>query len=200
MIMLKDKYGKKLTTEQLANKLTNRISAILEETALWFVHCLSNVPSHTFRRLLYGLIGIKIAKKSVIHRGTTLYCLGGIQIGSDTIVGEKATLDGRGRLTIGNHVDIASEVMIYTSQHNLNDSDFRAQIAPVSIADYCFIGPRAIILPGVTIGKGAVIAAGAVVTKNVAEKEIVAGVPAKPIGKRLLDNFNYFLGRARLFR
>ncbi len=198
--MLTDKYGKKLTVAQLADKTTSRIGAIFEETILALVHCLSNLPFHTLRRLLYGLIGIKISPKSVVHRQATLYCLGGIKIGSDTIIGEKATLDGRGHLTIGNHVDIASEVMIYTSQHNINSPDFSAETAPVTIGDYCFIGPRAIILPGVTLNKGAVVAAGAVVTKDVAEKEVVAGVPAKPIAKRTLTNFNYLLGRARLFR
>ena len=129
-----------------------------------------------------------------------------ITIGTDTIVGERATLDGRrqlpksvGGLTIGNHVDIASEVMIWSSQHDIQDQAFTAIEAPVVIDDYVFIGPRAIILPGIHIGTGAVVAAGAVVTKNVAPYSIVAGVPAKQIGTRS-DNLKYKLGRARWFQ
>ena len=63
-----------------------------------------------------------------------------------------------------------------------------------------FIGPRAIILPGVKIGKGAVVGAGAVVTKDVAPFKVVGGVPAKEIGERKNKNPNYKLGRARLFQ
>ena len=68
------------------------------------------------------------------------------------------------------------------------------------IDDYVFIGPRAIILPGVKINKGAVIGAGAVVTKDVTEFSIVGGVPAKVIRQRALRDLNYKLGRAAWFR
>jgi len=198
--MLKDKYGQKLSVSQLAKKIDQRGKAIFEETVLFLISLLAKFPSHRWRKALYQLIGLKIDKHSTIHQGLTLYCLGNIEIGTDTIIGEQAVLDGRGHLKIGNHVDIASQVMIYTSAHQVHDPSFSPENKPVIIKDYCFIGPRAIILLGVTIGKGAVVAAGAVVTKNVKEKEIVGGVPAKPIGKRQIDNFNYILGRARLFR
>jgi maltose O-acetyltransferase len=68
------------------------------------------------------------------------------------------------------------------------------------IKDYVFIGPRAIILPGVTIGQGAVVAAGAVVTKDIPAKTIVGGVPAAVIGERKIEKLDYKLGRFRLFQ
>jgi maltose O-acetyltransferase len=103
-------------------------------------------------------------------------------------------------LVIGNHVDIASEVMIYNAQHDIESPGFLAVSGSVEIGDYVFIGPRSIILPGVNVGKGAVIAAGAVVTKDVLEQQIVGGVPAKVIGERGLKELNYRLGRPALFR
>jgi len=103
-------------------------------------------------------------------------------------------------LTIGDHTDIASSVMVYNSEHDLEKEDFLAKTEPVEIGDYVFIGPRVIILPGVKIGKGAVVAAGAVVTRDVPDFTIVGGVPAKSIGERLNKNPNYSLGRARLFQ
>jgi len=97
-------------------------------------------------------------------------------------------------------VDIASQVMIYNSEHDVHSDDMRPIEAPVVIEDYVFIGPRAIILPGVTIHRGAVVAAGAVVTKDIPEKAIVGGVPAQIIGERKLTDFKYRLGRFRLFQ
>ena len=159
-----------------------------------------NVPSHHVRRFFYRLGGMRIGRGSTIHMEAKFYNPANIQIGEDSIVGEGSVLDGREKLTIGNHVDIASEVMIYNAEHDVQSEDFRAISAPVTIEDYVFIGPRAIILPGIKIGKGAVVGAGAVVTKDVADFSIVAGVPAKVIGERKNKNPNYRLGRAAWFR
>ena len=123
-----------------------------------------------------------------------------ITIGEGTIIGDHAFLDGRAKLTIGNHVDIASQVLIYNSEHDINSEEFDPIEEPVEIEDYAFIGPRAVILPGVKIGKGAVVGAGAVVTKDIAPFKIVGGVPAKEIGERQNKNPYYKLGRARLFQ
>lgn len=192
----------------LASRAINRLRTIWLEFVtgiLWWV--VGFIPSHHFRRFFYRLSGMKIGAGSTIHMMARIYDPRHITIGSDTIIGERSSLDGRrqlhqssGGLLIGNHTDIASEVMIWTSEHDINDPDLRAIEAKVSIGDYVFIGPRAIILPGVTIEDGAVIAAGAVVTKDVAANTIVAGVPAKPIGQRQSTNHHYRLGRARWFQ
>ncbi len=183
----------------MIRKILRRIGTILLEFEVFKLHLVGCVPSHHFRRLCYRLAGVKIGKGSTIHMHAVFYDPRNIRIGRDTIVGEGAVLDGRDKLIIGDHVDIASEVMIYNGQHDIQSSDFHAIFAPVEIDDYVFIGPRAIIQPGVKIGRGAVIAAGAVVVKDVEEFSIVGGVPAKEIAKRRKD-LNYKLGRAAWFR
>jgi maltose O-acetyltransferase len=198
--MFKDKSGKKLTTGQALPKITNRLYNYVLDFELMILRWVSHIPSHIFRKVFYGLAGMKIGKGSVVHMWTNFFDPSGIEIGEDTIVGDHAFLDGRAPLTIGNHTDIASSVMIYNSEHDLEKEDFSARTEAVEIGDYVFIGPRAIILPGVKIGKGAVIAAGAVVTKDVQDFDIVGGVPAKVIGERKDKNPNYHLGRARLFQ
>jgi len=190
----------KLSLEIIIKKVFIRIENVLLEFGVFILHCLGNFPLHLIRRYFYRMAGMKIGKGTTIHTGLTLYDPSGITIGNDSIIGENSILDGRSRLKIGNHVAISSEVMIYNSEHDINSPAFSAINAPVEIEDYVFIGPRAIILPGVTIGQGAIIAAGAVVTKLVPPFTIVAGVPARVIGERQIKDLHYRLGRARWFR
>ncbi len=184
----------------LFHKIMRRLDAIDLEFEMMILRWVGHVPSHHVRRFFYRLGFMKIGKGSAIHMGAIFYDTRNISIGEDTIIGENAVLDGRASLVIGNHVDIASEVMIYNAQHDIEREDFRAITGSVVIEDYVFIGPRAIILPGVQIKRGAVVGAGAVVTKDVEENSIVGGVPAKEIRKRKLNNFTYRLKRAAWFR
>lgn len=200
LLPFKDKTGKRLTPKELVEKIIERVKNIFLEFEVFLLHLVGLIPSHHFRRFFYRLAGIKIGKGSTIHMGARFYDPRNIVIGQDSIIGEEAVLDGRDKLIIGNHVALATGVMIFNSQHEINDEYFSASVAPVVIEDYVFIGPRVIIQPGVKIGKGAIVAAGAVVTKDVPPFAIVGGVPAKIIGERKLKNLHYKLGRARWFR
>lgn len=196
-----DKDGNRLGMGVGITKIINRFRNIIGDFILMWVHLASVcVPFHFLRKFVFRLVGVKIGKGSVIHMGAKFFSPSGVVIGKDTIIGANVFLDGRAKLTIGDHVDMASEVMIYNSEHDMNDPAFGATEETVEIGDYVFIGPRAIILPGVKIGKGAIVAAGAVVTKDVSDFAIVGGVPARVIGERKLKDLNYRLGRARLFQ
>lgn len=181
-------------------RVIRRIITVFWEAVVMKLRWVGHIPSHHIRRFFYRLCGVKIGSGSTIHMWVNFYYPPNIRIGQDSIIGENAVLDGRAPLTIGDHVDIASEVMIYNAQHDINSENFEAKESEVTIGDYVFIGPRAIILPGVTIGKGAIVAAGAVVTKDVEDFKIVGGVPAREIGERQSKDPNYKLGRAAWFR
>lgn len=199
-LIFKDKQGRKLNIRQAFSKILNRVVSYFLDLELLLVRISGYVPFYSFRWIIYLLAGAQIHRKSHLHLGTQFFDPSGVVVGEGTIIGQNAFLDGRDKLKIGKHVDIASDVMIYNSEHDINSEYFEAITAPVEIGDYVFIGPRAIILPGVKIGKGAVIAAGAVVTKDVDDFAIVGGIPAKVIGERQFKNPNYRLGRARLFQ
>ncbi len=198
--MFKDKDGNKLSSTEAMKKIINRVKNYFLDIELMKLRWVGHVPFHGFRNFFYELAGVKIGKGSKIHMGAKFYLPSGIEIGEDTIIGDHIFLDGRAKLKIGSHTDIASEVMIYNSEHDLDSDTFKPREEPVEIGDYVFIGPRVIILPGVIVGKGAVVAAGAVVTKDVPPFAIVGGVPAKVIGERKNKDLHYKLGRARLFQ
>ncbi len=197
-----------MTESSLLRKVGRRLSAIWLELITGFLWWgVGYLPFHHLRRFFYRLAGMKIGTGSTLHMMGRIYDPRHILIGEDTIIGEQFVLDGRrqlpgskGGLTIGNHVDIASQVMIWTSEHDLADPTMKPREEPVVIEDYVFIGPRAIILPGVTIHRGAVVAAGAVVTKDVPTCQMVAGIPAKQIATRDESALGYTLGRTRWFQ
>lgn len=199
-VTFKDKMGRELSLIMAFSKGLNRFYNYILDFELFIVRVAGLIPCHLIRKLIYKAAGVKIGRGSHIHMGAQFFYPASIKIGSGTIIGQGIFLDGRDKLVIGDNVDIASEVMIYNSEHDINAEDFKAIIAPVEIGDYVFIGPRAIILPGVKIGRGAVIAAGAVVTKDIPEYAVVGGIPAKVIGERNLKELHYKLGRSRLFQ
>ena len=200
MSILKDKMGNQLTVEQAWPKIVNRLKSYWQDLVLLKLAFVTYIPSHAYRKFFFRLFGMKIGPGSTLHLGCRFYNPAGIIIGEDTIIGDRCFLDGRAPIRIGDHTDIASQVLIYNSEHDINSVDFHATELPVEIGDYVFIGPRAIIVPGVKIGRGAVVAAGAVVTTDVSEFAIVGGVPAKVIGERKLKDPNYRLGCPRLFQ
>lgn len=196
----KDRMGRKLTWAEANKKILFRLKSYPIELATALLWLIGFVPSHILRKIAFISAGVKIGRKSYIHIGCRIYEPKNIKIGDGTIIGDHVTLDGRDELTIGNHVDIASEVMIFNATRDIHTEDFKVLFKPVKIGNHVFIGPRAIILPGVTIGDGAVVGAGSVVTKDVAKKALVGGVPAKKIKDRAVKDLYYRLGRARLFQ
>ena len=148
------------------------------------------LPFHNIRRFIYSALGAEIGKNVIFHFRTEIRGIHRLKIGSGTIIGDNALLDARRGLTIGKNVNLASDVTIHPGGHNIRDPFFRAPAlnsSPVVIGDRVYIGARAMILNGVTIGEGAVLCAGCVVTKDVEPYAIVAGIPAKKINERPRD-------------
>ncbi len=180
--------------------LINKVKQIYCEGLLYITNRLvARIPFHFIRLFFYRYcLGFEIETGSHIFMDGWFDTKRNFKMGRNSIVNQKCRLDNRGGIFIGDNVSISSEVCIITADHDPQSSNFSGRIRSVNIEDYVFIGTRAMILPGVTLGKGSFVAAGAVVTKNVTPFTIVAGVPAKPIGSRRSD-LHYSASYPRLF-
>ena len=158
--------------------------------AMWrdfYVNCLASSPlvSSRVRRLLYRSYGVNVGRWTTIAP----HCFVGnrfIAIGERTFLNYGCFLDNLGSISIGSDCSIGMEVMLCTSTHEVGSGSKRAGDAfgkPIVIGDGCWIGTRAIILPGVTIGSGVIIGAGAVVTKDCEPDGVYYGNPARLIRK-----------------
>jgi maltose O-acetyltransferase len=146
----------------------------------------------------YRRLGAQIGPHTSIHRGCQFYAIENLQIGKNCVVNQNVFLDARRGLVVGKDVPISEQAVIYTLQHDLDDPDFSTEGGPVLINDFAFIGARAIILPNTTIGTGAAVGAGAVVTRDVPPYTVVGGVPAHVLRERSRD-LRYRLDYRRRF-
>jgi acetyltransferase-like isoleucine patch superfamily enzyme len=164
-------------------------------------HVVAHVPSYRLRHAWYRrVLGIRLERGAAVHLGCYVWFYGpgqlrreGLSIGAYSRINRGCCLDARGALHIGENVSISPEVQILTAYHPPEDPEFRVMVKSVRIEDYAFIGSRATILAGVTIGRGAVVAAGAVVSRDVPPLAIVGGVPARRIGTRPEEALRYVI-------
>ena len=146
------------------------------------------------RYLLYKRKLKSCGKDVVICSGTKLQTARKISIGNNVRIGERSRFSGSGGITIGNNVSFGPEVVIWSVNHNFHcpetlPYDDTATEKAVTIEDNVWVGARVCIVPGVTIGEGAVVAMGAVVTKDVPPCAVVGGNPAKVLKYRDVERY-----------
>lgn len=158
------------------------------------------IPSHSIRDFLYRHVWlVNMEKYVIIYFGAEIRAHELLSIGKGSIIGDKNLLDARNGIEIGENVNLSSNVHIYTEQHDHRDPYFKCnsdKTFRVKIENRAWIGPNITILHSVTIGEGAVIAAGAVVTKDVEPYTLVGGIPVKKLGERNRDLRYEFKGNS----
>jgi len=165
------------------------IKAFRKECLEWVRALLRSIPGRTgetCRNLFYGY---KVGRKSRVLSHVLIYHPQGLSIGNNSAITAYCQLNAGGRITIGNDVLIGPGTFIWSQNHSFELMDIPVRLQgyekkEVTIEDDVWIASRAIILPGVRIGKGCVVAAGAIVTHSTEPYSIVAGVPARQIGSR----------------
>lgn len=169
-------------------------------------HVIGHIPSFTIRHGWYRhVLGWYIAPDASILMGQHVQMAGirtsgrRVSIDQGTVINHGCLIYTTGGLVIGRNVSVSSGVWLVTGTHDMNDPDFRDEYKAIVIDDYAWIGSRATILAGVTIGRGAVVMAGAVVTRDVPPFAVVGGVPAKVVGERKLKDPAYRIAYRPLF-
>lgn len=142
--------------------------------------------SNRLNTAVWRLLGCRVGQKSIIRNGTRINVPFLVVIGANCSI--HGHLKSRGRIYIGNGVELVEDVYVSTQSHNVDSPCFESIYAPVNIKDLAWLGPRSIVLPGVTIGNGSVIGAGAVVTKDTDSWGVFCGVPARFIKAREVLN------------
>jgi acetyltransferase-like isoleucine patch superfamily enzyme len=163
-------------------------------------HIINHIPSYIIRHAWYRhILGWRIGPNVSILLGQHVQLTGlrtsgkKVSIGKGTIINWNCMLYTTGGIFIGENVSISAGVWLVTGTHDMNDPLFPATYKPIVIGDYVWIGMRATILPGVTLGEGAVVMAGAMVTRDVPPYAVVGGIPARVIRQRELRAPSYSL-------
>ncbi len=142
------------------------------------------IPAPRLRKWIYRRCGMRLDPTAHIMRNCVFMDLHQIEIGARAIIGHNCHLDGRGGLRIGADTNVSGYARIFTAEHFIDDKHFAGHASPVVLEDHVWVAAGATILPGVTMKKGSVAAAGSVVTRDVEAFDVVAGVPARVIRKR----------------
>jgi maltose O-acetyltransferase len=168
-------------------RVADRGHAFCEGLSLYFYnHLVSRMPSHAIRLFFYRRI-FEIGRGTSVLMGVTIWRPGGLVIGCHSTINNGCVIDSRGTIKIGDSVNLAGYVQIWTADHDPDHPWHKTRHAAVEIGNHAWIATRATILPGVKIGEGAVVAAGSLVNKDVPPYWIVGGVPARKLRERSRD-------------
>lgn len=179
--------------KSLGNDMAKPVKVIYYAITLLGNIVINKIPSRHLRKLFYQLMGAKLGKNTFPCRRVEVLLPKGLRLANGVAVGWFSELDARGGITVSHDTNISSHVKMITGSHDVDDPNFTADFRPIHVGHHCWIGTGAVILQGVTIGDGAVVAAGAVVTKDIPPYEIWGGVPAKFIRKRT-SKLTYTIG------
>jgi putative colanic acid biosynthesis acetyltransferase WcaF len=174
-------------TNQAARKYTRgeQVRRIAWSLGRWLL-ILSPRPFFAWRRMVLRLFGARIGAHVNVYSTAYLYMPWNVEIGDWSAVGDDVFVYSLGKVRIGKNVTLSYRSHICAGTHDLNDPMLPLLKPPVTIEEGVFVGTEAFIGPGVIVGRGAVVGARAVVVKSVKPLDVVAGNPARTVGRRRL--------------
>lgn len=181
------KDGRPIYHKSMGNEMAKPLKLMYYAVTLLGNSIINKVPSRHIRKWFYQMLGARIGKNCFPCRRVEVLLPKGLELGDHVAVGWFAELDARGGIKVGHDTNISSHVKLITGSHDIDDLNYTADFLPIHIGHHCWIGTGAMVLQSIKIGDGAVVAAGAVVTKDVPPWTVVGGIPAKEIRKRRIN-------------
>lgn len=176
-----------------------QFKAIIYEIIILFQQFVMWIPFWPIRWIWLKLTLKKMGKHTYVSRYVDIRKPSNVILGENCVINKSTLLDGRGGiLQIGDNVDVAQECMIWTLTHDVNSSTHATKHNNTYIENYVWLCTRCIILPGVTVQKGAVVGAGSVIHKDVESMAVVSGNPFRIIKMRD-NNLSYNLKHKKIF-
>ncbi len=132
------------------------------------------------------MFGAKLSGLPFVHSSARIQIPWNLKIEHRACLGERANVYSLGRIEISEGATVAQEAYLCSGTHDFADPALQLIVKKITIEAHAFIGARTMIMPGVKVGKNAVVGAMSVVTKDVPPDQVVAGNPARKIGERSL--------------
>jgi putative colanic acid biosynthesis acetyltransferase WcaF len=180
-----DKNGVKTFEQETANtspwSVKDRVLMLLWECS-WAVLCRwTPKPFNQWRLFWLRLFGATIEGRPFVHQRARIQIPWNLTLRDRSCLGDRANLYTLGEIEIGARAIVAQEAYLCTGTHDLTVAHVPLRVAKITVGDDVFVGARAFVMPGISIGDGAIIGACSVVTKNVPKRMLVAGNPARTI-------------------
>lgn len=149
-------------------------------------HLVNRIPLVGVRMRAYAALGVGFDELSSAHvsLGVEMWLGQRLSMGARSTIGQRCYIDARGGIRVEHDVSLSREAALLSATHVPDSPRFAARLAPIHLEHHCWIGMRTLVLPGVRVGEGAIVGAGALVTSDVAPYTIVGGVPARPLRRR----------------
>ncbi|WP_223280427.1 acyltransferase [Virgibacillus halodenitrificans] len=185
----RDKFNKYKPVITILVKVTKMIPRRLRQKMFVFFRMTNGIKGIAIRYILLKTIAEKCGDNVSVHPQVYLFNPQGLSIGNNVSIHPMSYIDAAGKIKIGNDVSIAHGVTIMSSTHRYENRDVAIKdqsidLLNTEIKDNVWVGAKVTLVAGVEVGSGSVLAAGAVVTKNISDNTIVGGVPAVKIKKR----------------
>ena len=174
--------------DRFDNRSFDRGAGGLREVAWWCVRSFLFAPwvpvPSSWKVAALRMFGARVGRGVVIRARVNITFPWRLEIGDHVWIGDEVMILSLARVKIGSHACISQRAFLCTGSHDHRRESFDLLVKPITIGDSCWIAAQAFIGPGVEVGNGSVVAAGAVVVKDVEPGKVVAGNPALPVGKR----------------
>jgi len=164
--------------------LRNRLGRALWSICYALLFRPSPRPFHAWRSLLLRCFGAQLGRGCHIYPGARIWAPWNFSCGDVVAIADDAQIYNPWPVTVGSHAIVSQQAYVCTASHDMDDPGFPMVGAPVSIGEHAWICARAAVLPGVTLGPGAVLALGSIATRDLAQWTLHAGAPARAVRGR----------------